>query len=105
MQTADCFVCTSRWAEAAGLVNIEAQASGLPVIASDIGGIPEYVADGQTGFLFPPNSAAELADRVRRLLTDPNLHQRLGHAARDWAKENFSPSARLAEWIDHYRLQ
>src|SRR5262249_49879111 len=54
MQAADCLVCPSLWAEAAGLVNLEALGTGLPVLASRIGGIPEYVDDGVTGYLFPP---------------------------------------------------
>jgi glycosyltransferase involved in cell wall biosynthesis len=104
MQGADCFVCPSLWAEAAGLVNIEAQASGLPVVASDVGGIPEYVLDGSTGFLFPPNNAAELADRVRRLLSDRPLAQRFSQAARAFVEEKFSPSARLSEMLALYRF-
>lgn len=103
MQGADCFVCPSLWAEAAGLVNLEAQATGLPVIASDVGGIPEYVADGQTGFLFPPGDAAQLADRVRRLLADPALRQRFSQAARALVEEHFSPAARLPEMVALYR--
>jgi glycosyltransferase involved in cell wall biosynthesis len=103
MQGADCFVCPSLWAEAVGLVNLEAQASGLPVIASNVGGIPEYVADGRTGFLFPPNNAVELADRVRRLLDDPALRQRFSRAARVLAEEQFSPAARVPEIVALYR--
>ena len=74
MQGADCFVCPSLWAEAAGLVNLEAQSSGLPTVASNVGGIPEYVADGKTGFLFSPGNATELADRIRQLLSDAALY-------------------------------
>jgi len=103
MQGADCLVCPSLWAEAAGLVNLEAQASGLPVIASDVGGIPEYVAEGQSGFLFPPGNFAELADRVRRLLVDPSLRQLISHAARALVEEQFSPTARLPELVALYR--
>jgi glycosyltransferase involved in cell wall biosynthesis len=103
MQGADCLVCPSLWAEAAGLVNLEAQASGLPVIASAVGGIPEYVADGRTGFLFPPNDVAELADRVRRLQADRPLWQRFSLASRVLVEEEFSPAARLRETLDHYR--
>jgi glycosyltransferase involved in cell wall biosynthesis len=103
MQAADCFVCPSVWAEAAGLVNLEAQASGLPVIASRVGGIPEYVADGRSGFLFSPGDAAELADCVSRLVADPGLRRRMGAAARELALQQFSPAARLPEMIALYR--
>ena len=68
LQAADCAVCPSIWSEAAGLVNLEAQACGLPVIARRIGGIPELVEDGRTGFLFTPGDHRELAERLRRPL-------------------------------------
>ena len=102
MQGADCFVCPSLWAEAAGLVNLEAQASGLPVIASNVGGIPEYVDDGRTGFLFPAGNAGELANRICRLMTDPPLRERLGEAARVLVEEQFSTAARLGEMVAIY---
>jgi glycosyltransferase involved in cell wall biosynthesis len=103
MQAADCLVCPSLWAEAAGLVNLEAQASGLPVVASRIGGIPEYVVDGQTGFLFPAGNVDELAERIQRLLTNPPLQRRFSQAACALAEEHFSPSAQLPNITAHYR--
>lgn len=103
MQAADCFVCPSLWAEAAGLVCIEAQACGLPVIASNIGGIPEYVADGETGHLFAAGDPAQLTDRVRRLLADPDGRLRMGAQARRRIMEHFSAEARLDDFLDLYR--
>lgn len=103
LQAADCFVCPSLWGEAAGLVNLEAQACGTPLIGSRIGGIPEYVADERTGLLFTPGDSQALARCVRRLMGDPALRERLGHAAREHALEHFSPEARLPEWLDLYR--
>lgn len=103
LQAADCFVCPSLWGEAAGLVNIEAQACGTPVIASRIGGIPEYVADGKTGLLFAPGDHHELANCVRRLSADPELRHDFGRAARAHAVAQFSQNARLDEWLDLYR--
>jgi glycosyltransferase involved in cell wall biosynthesis len=91
------------WAEAAGLVNLEAQACGLPVVASRIGGIPEYVLDGKTGLLFEPGDAAALARLVRRLIDDPDERRAMSAAARAWAVERFSPQARLPELLDLYR--
>jgi glycosyltransferase involved in cell wall biosynthesis len=61
---------------------LEAMALGIPVIGADIGGIPELVKDGVTGFLFPPGDAEQLADRMRRLWDDPGLCRSMGAAAR-----------------------
>jgi glycosyltransferase involved in cell wall biosynthesis len=103
LQAADCFVCPSLWAEAAGLVNLEAQACGLPVLASRIGGIPEYVAEGETGLLFPPGEHGRLAEAVRRLHGDPELRRRLAQAARARVEAHFSAEALLPAYLDLYR--
>jgi glycosyltransferase involved in cell wall biosynthesis len=103
MQGADCLVCPSRWAEAAGLVNLEALASGLPVLASRVGGIPEYVEDGVTGLLFPAGDAGQLADCVRRLHGDPEFRQTLARQARAAALKRFSAGDRLEDFLALYR--
>jgi glycosyltransferase involved in cell wall biosynthesis len=103
MQAADCLVCPSLWAEAAGLVNLEGLACGLPVIASRIGGIPEYVDDGETGLLFEPGDARRLAECVRRLHDDPDTYRRMSDAARARAVERFSVERRIDEYLDLYR--
>jgi glycosyltransferase involved in cell wall biosynthesis len=105
MQAADCFVCPSLWAEAAGLVNLEAQACGLPVVASRIGGIPEYVAEGRSGYLFAPGDPAALASAVRRLLDEPETCRATSRQARELAVERFSAAARIDEYVDLYRRQ
>ena len=63
--------------EGGGLVNIEAQASGCPVIASRVGGIPEYVSDGKSGLLFKAGDPKDLAEKIKLVLTDRNLRRRL----------------------------
>jgi glycosyltransferase involved in cell wall biosynthesis len=103
MQAADCLVCPSRWAEAAGLVNLEALSSGLPVLASRIGGIPEYVDDGGTGYLFPPGDHQALAELLSRLHANSDLRHRLGAAARTTSVRRFSVAARIQEYLDLYR--
>ena len=75
--------------EGQGLVLQEAQACGIPVVATSIGGIPEGVRDGETGFLVPQKDPAALADRISRLLADPALRQRMGSAGRGFATANY----------------
>jgi glycosyltransferase involved in cell wall biosynthesis len=103
LQAADCFVCPSVWQEGAGNANFEAMACGLPDLASRIGGIPEFVADGRNGFLFTPGDHGDLADRIRRLRDDPELRHRLGQQARSITIERYSTRSLLAEHLDLYR--
>ena len=102
LQAADCFICPSTWAEAAGLVILEALGCGLPVIASMIGGIPEFVEEGKTGFLFPAGDYLSLAEKVTRLLTTPELTLTIGQQARSAAVANFSVESRLSELLTVY---
>lgn len=80
LRDADVFVVPSRWPEPSGLVVGEALATGLPIVASRIGGIPEVVGDA--GILVPPNDPAALAETLRALLADPGLRSALAAAAR-----------------------
>lgn len=68
---------------------IEAMAAGLPVVASDVGGVGELVADGETGFLIPPGDAQALADALAELLDEPLLRRDLGAAGRRRAEALF----------------
>lgn len=70
---------------------LEAMAFGAPLVASKVGGIPEQVADGETGFLFPPGDAGELAARLEELLADPGLRREMGRRAGERAEKLFSP--------------
>jgi colanic acid/amylovoran biosynthesis glycosyltransferase len=76
--------------EGLGMVLLEAAATGLPMIGSRIGGIPESVMDGETGFLVPERDAAALAARMSALLADPTLRQRMGAAARTLVEQRFN---------------
>ncbi|HYY44270.1 MAG TPA: glycosyltransferase family 4 protein [Actinomycetota bacterium] len=88
--------------ELLGLAVIEAMASGTPVVCSNIGGIPEIVRDGETGFLVPPGDAAALGDAVRRLLTDDRVAQRMGEAAREHAVTMLTWQACARRCLDAY---
>ena len=68
---------------------LEAMAAGLPVVATDVGGVRELVADGETGLLVPAGDPARLAEALRSLLADPALRRRLGAAGHARARERF----------------
>ena len=68
---------------------LEAMATGLPVIASRVGGNPEILLEGRTGFLFPPDDVDALDDALRRLIADSEERDRMGHAGRARAVEEF----------------
>lgn len=89
---ADVVVCSSDF-ESYGMVNIEAMASGKPVVSTRRGGPSETVVDGETGFLVDPKDADALADRVVTLLRDPDLRARMGAAGRARVERLFSARA------------
>ena len=95
-------VIPSLWLENAPLVAIEAAAHGRAVVASRVGGLPELVTDGQTGFLFDRGDHAGLAARLHVLLTDRSLAETLGAAAREQFAERCSPAAHLGEILAVY---
>lgn len=68
--------------EAFGMVALDASATGIPVIASKVGGLPEIIGDGCTGILVPPGDEEELAQAIIRLVQDEELRLRLGTAGR-----------------------
>jgi len=78
------------WTEAFPLVIPEAMAAGLPVIATAVGAIPDFVTDGEDGFLVPPRDPAALADRISRLLEDEYLRRRMGERVRERAPNEFA---------------
>lgn len=75
--------------EAVGMALIEAQAAGVPVVATNVGGIPEVVIHNMTGLLVPPANAAELAKAIDTLLTDTQQRFAMASAARAWIKDRF----------------
>jgi alpha-maltose-1-phosphate synthase len=109
------FVCPSIY-EPFGLVNLEAMACGAAVVASAVGGIPEIVVDGETGYLVPfdiriedPDSAAgrrfasDLAKRVNALIAEPDLAAAFGRAGRQRVVEHFSWESVAARTAELYR--
>ena len=77
-------------AESFGLVAVEAMMHGLPVVATDWRGLPDIVVDGETGFLVPPKDAKSIAERLERLISDPDLRRTMGAAGRRRYEQNFT---------------
>jgi glycosyltransferase involved in cell wall biosynthesis len=78
------------WTEAFPLVIPEAMAAGLPVIATAVGAIPDFVKDGEDGFLVAARNPPELADRICRLLDDEGLRRRISERVRERAPREFA---------------
>lgn len=93
----DVLLFPSIWAEPFGRVLIEAMASGLVVVCTPVGGVPEIVTEGQEGLFFAPGDAAGLAAQIEQLLSDPPLRRRLAQAGRRMVEERFAPGRTLDE--------
>jgi glycosyltransferase involved in cell wall biosynthesis len=88
----DALVVPSTWLENSPLVIHEAQQARVPVIASALGGMAEFVHDGVNGLLFPPGDAQALADAMGRLASDPALASRLGERGYLYSRDGDVPS-------------
>ena len=88
-RAADIFCCPSIWQEPFGMVNVEAMATGLPVVATRMGGIPEIFENGGA-LLVPPNNAAAIADAIERLIANPEERRRIGEAGLRSFRQHFS---------------
>ncbi|MCW3991663.1 MAG: N-acetyl-alpha-D-glucosaminyl L-malate synthase BshA [Candidatus Bathyarchaeota archaeon] len=89
--------------ESSPLTLLEAMSSGLPIIATEVGGIPDIVADGRNGFLVPPNSPEELAEKILELNSDAELRLRMGAAARRTILERFTADKVVPQYEEAYR--
>lgn len=87
--TVDIQLVCSR-AEAFGRVTAEAMMAGIPVIGSNTGGTPELIQDGVTGFLFEKGNSRELAEKIKLLMEDDDRRERMGKAAREYARRHFT---------------
>jgi N-acetyl-alpha-D-glucosaminyl L-malate synthase BshA len=98
---ADLFLLPSQ-SESFGLSALEAMACHVPVIATAVGGLPEVVAHGETGFLHAVGDVDSMADSAIRLLQDDDLRERFGRAARRRAVEQFDQDRVVGRYRDIY---
>jgi glycosyltransferase involved in cell wall biosynthesis len=84
------------------VVLMEAMAAGVPVVASNVSGIPELVEDGSTGLLVPPGDARALADALRRVHDEPELALRLAARAREKVERDFDLETSAAALVERF---
>lgn len=96
------FVLSSK-SEAFPYSTLEAMRAGLPVVVSDVGGAGEAVVDEVTGLLFPREDVSALADRLRRLSTDPELRRAMGAAGRERYEQHFTFDRMYEQTLSMYR--
>jgi len=89
--------------ESFGLVALEAMACAVPCVCSKVGGLVEVLQDGVEGFLVKPRDVDTMAARALDILTDDNLHQRMGDAGRHRALTQFCASKIIPQYEDLYR--
>ena len=92
----DIFVLASR-SEGLSITLLEAGCAGLPLIASDTGGIPEIVRDGETGILVPPEDELSFAEAIISLIEDPNKRKHLGDEVAGDIRKRFNEDNMLKE--------
>lgn len=98
----DVFVTPSICFDTFGLVNLEAMEHEKPVVATVFGGSPEVVVDGETGFVANPFDIEEFSGKIRHLLLDPALRERMGRAGARRLVEKFTIERLTKEFLDEY---
>lgn len=102
LQAAAVAAVPSAWPEPFGIAGLEAMHAAKPVVATAIGGIGEWLADGETGFAVAPRDAAGFGRALDRLLADPALRERLGAAGRARIERDFTLERHVAALLEIY---
>ena len=95
-------VVPSEWYENSPYAVLEAMGAGKPVIAANLGGLPDLVVEGETGLLFPPGDIAALAGCMARLRNDPAAAAAMGRNARRKIENEYSEDAHYAALLHAY---
>ena len=94
----------SRWEEVFGWMIAEAMAHGKPVVATRVGGIPELITDGVTGYLIGRGDTGAMSDSILKLLADPELRARMGAAGREVVAAKFDLRKNVAQLVESYGI-
>jgi glycosyltransferase involved in cell wall biosynthesis len=101
LSRSDIVVLASRF-EGLPISIIEAMRAGLPVVATDVGGVSELVHDGVTGYLVPPSDVEALRSKIETLIKSPELRKKMGSAGRERFRERFAEAAMLQRTLEVY---
>jgi len=99
----DIFVTPSTWQEPFGIVNIEAMSCSRPVIASNVGGIPDIIENFKSGFLYKPLDISNLSKSITTLIEDEKLRKKIGRTARNKVEKTYNWDILTDEWINTYK--
>ncbi|MHA1335558.1 MAG: glycosyltransferase [Promethearchaeota archaeon] len=101
LNLADCFILCSK-SEGLSVSILEAMASGLPIIATNVGGNSELVKDGINGYLIEPNNSHILANKIMDLINDYDKLKKFGRASLYFVKKNYSLDRMVERYVDNY---
>lgn len=93
----------SRWAEPFGIVGLEALSAGVPVVGSAVGGVPEWLKEGESGLLVPPGDPSALARAAGELAADPELAATLGRQGQTLVARRYAPDRAVERLLELYQ--
>ncbi len=101
-QRTSVFVFPSLWPETMGIVGVESMSQGVPVVASDVGGVREWLQEGETGYLAKPKDAGSIARGVQSILESPERMVKMGKKGIALVREKFDPQIHLECLLEIY---
>jgi len=102
-QEASVVVVPSVWPEPFGMVGIEAMSYGKPVVAFNVGGIPDWLKEGETGFLVKPYDVKDMAEKIGYLLEHPDIAHQMGMKGRTRVEREFNPETHITRLLTIYK--
>jgi glycosyltransferase involved in cell wall biosynthesis len=102
-ERADITVLPSLYKEGLPNVLLESMSMGVPVVSSDLGGVPEIVIDGKTGFMVEPGNANQLEEAIQKLWSDPISYMKMRQNARQLMTENFDKKRQFDRFLEYFR--